>query len=70
MSTTTWYAFLRVEKNGDYAEHDGTIDIEPRRGAPAPTARDVEHAVAALLMANSPQLRGGRITRRTIRRVR
>lgn len=68
---TTWYARLRIEtESGDYAEHDGTLDVEHRRGAPAPTARDVERVVTALLTNNSPHLRGGRITVRTIRKIR
>lgn len=66
---TTWYARIRIEKNGEAAEHDGTIDVEHGRGTPPPTARSIEHSVTALLMANYPHLRGGRVTAREIRRV-
>jgi hypothetical protein len=66
---STWYARIRIEKAGDYAEHDGTIRIEHPGGAHAPTPRDVEQAVIALITHQSPHLKGGRITHRTIRKL-
>lgn len=69
MKTTTWYARIRIEKNGEWAEHNGTIDIEAPDGAPAPTARTVEAAVTSLITRNSPHLKGGRVTSRLIRRL-
>jgi hypothetical protein len=61
----TWHAHVRIEKKGQAAEYSDTVSA--RRHI---TARGVEKEVVAAIIRHSPHLEGGRVTRRTIRRVR
>lgn len=61
----TWHAHVRVEKKGQSAEYHDRVTTRPHV-----TARDIEKEVIAAIVRHSPHLKGGRVTRRDIRRVR
>lgn len=65
---TKWYVYVRIEKNGEYVEHDGVLDVEAVNG-PIPTARYVADSVEESLFTANPHLRGGRVTGKRARRV-
>ncbi|NUS14091.1 MAG: hypothetical protein HOY69_22240 [Streptomyces sp.] len=61
----TWHAHVRIEKKGQAAEYNDTVSARPHV-----TAKGIEKEVIAAIVNHSPHLKGGRVTRRTIRRVR
>jgi hypothetical protein len=61
----TWRAHVRITKNGESAEYNDTVSARSHV-----TARDIEKEVIAAIIRHSPHLKGGRVTRRTIRRDR
>jgi hypothetical protein len=63
-----WHAHVRIEHRGDYAEYNDTIDVASIDGSD-PTAHDIEAEVMRMLINHSPQMKGGRVTRREIRRL-
>lgn len=64
-----WHVHIRVEKNGQYAEYDDSVDVASLDGR-EPTDRDLEQQIMDMLITHSPHMKGGRVTRRNIRRLR
>ncbi|WP_055693411.1 hypothetical protein [Streptomyces prasinopilosus] len=68
MRRTSWYAHVRIEKDGKYVEHKGTLDAETVGGR-VPTERMMAEQVAEMLLHQAPHLRGGRITACEVRKL-
>lgn len=65
-SGSTWRAHVRVEKNGEIAEYNDLVSTRSH----IPTAKEIEKEIVGAIINHSPHLKGGRVTRSAIRRVR
>jgi hypothetical protein len=65
---TTWHAHVEIEKNGEVAGYNDTVTTHTHTRTP--TAEEVKKKVVDTIIAHSPHLNGGWITRCNIRRIR
>jgi len=63
---TVWHAHIEIEKNGESAGYNDTVTTHNH----IPTTEEVKNEVIGTIIAHSPHLNGGWITRCNIRRIR
>jgi hypothetical protein len=66
--SSTWYAHVRIEKNGEYGEYNDTISALSA-GDEVPTPAEVVNEVTDMIINHSPQLKGGTTTHNTAHRI-
>lgn len=67
--SSTWHAHIRIEKGGAYAEYND-LTSALSMGSEEPSEAEVAEYVMSLIINQAPAMKGGRVTLRSVRKVR